>query len=199
MNCENPEEVITGLQFVLIELPKLTPESLIEKKMAVLWLRFLKEINDQHSLVPPKELDKNIYIHQALKLCEEGAFTDEERASYEKSWDIIRTENAVRYTERKEGMEEGMEKGMKKGLAEGMEKGLAEGMEKGIEKGLAEGMEKGMEKGIEKGLAEGMKKGLEHVVINSFKSGLSLEAISSITALTSDEVIAILKAHDINL
>jgi flagellar biosynthesis/type III secretory pathway protein FliH len=171
MNCENPEEVITGLQFVLIELPKLTPESLIEKKMAVLWLRFLKEINDKYSLDPPKELDKNTYIHQALKLCEEGAFTDEERASYEKYWDIIRTENSVRYTERKEGMEEGIKKGKEEGLAEGMEKGLA----------------------------EGMKKGLEHVVINSFKNGLSLEAISSITALTSEEVIAILKEHDITL
>ena len=42
-----------------------------------------------------------------------------------------------------EGLEEGLEKGLKEGLEKGLEKGLKEGLEKGLEKGLEEGLEKG--------------------------------------------------------
>ena len=39
--------VIEGLQLVFIELPKFKPQTITEKKMQVLWLRFLTEINDE--------------------------------------------------------------------------------------------------------------------------------------------------------
>ena len=56
-----------------------------------------------------------------------------------------------------EGMEVGMEVGMKKGVEVGREGGLKEG----IEIGRAEGREDGLKEGIEIGRAEGRKEGLE--------------------------------------
>lgn len=43
---EHTEKVIDGLHLVFVELPKFTPHSMSEKKMQVLWLRYLTEIKD---------------------------------------------------------------------------------------------------------------------------------------------------------
>ncbi|MDR1150113.1 MAG: Rpn family recombination-promoting nuclease/putative transposase [Clostridiales bacterium] len=183
VNIEESKEVIEGFELVMIELPKFTPESLIEKKMAVLWLRFLKEIEDEKYIEPAPELIENEYIRQAIELCEEGRFTDAELYAYEKYWDIIRTENAVRDSDRLEGREEGREIGRKEGRLEGRKEGLAEGMEKGIEKGIEKGMEKGMEKGLREGKIEVAKKMLkrncrtEDVVGDT---GLSIEEVNEL-------------------
>ena len=40
-------EVIEGLRFIFIELPKFTPKNYGDKKMQVLWLRYLTEINSR--------------------------------------------------------------------------------------------------------------------------------------------------------
>ena len=47
VNQKHPEKVIDGLSVILIELPKFKPNTFNEKKMHVLWLRFLTEINDK--------------------------------------------------------------------------------------------------------------------------------------------------------
>jgi predicted transposase/invertase (TIGR01784 family) len=96
INYENSDEVLEGLEFVLIELPKFTPTSLMEKKMAVLWLRFLKEIEGEKYIIPDAELMENEYIRKAIELCEEGAFTDAELRAYDKYWEIISNWNAFR-------------------------------------------------------------------------------------------------------
>ena len=41
-------EVIEGLRFIFIELPKFTPKHYGDKRMQVLWLRYLTEINEQN-------------------------------------------------------------------------------------------------------------------------------------------------------
>ena len=46
------KEVIEGLRFIFIELPKFTPGNYKGKKMQVLWLRYLTEINEQTREVP---------------------------------------------------------------------------------------------------------------------------------------------------
>ena len=46
LNVAHPERTIDGLRFVFVELPKFQPKSITEKKMAVLWLRFLTEIGE---------------------------------------------------------------------------------------------------------------------------------------------------------
>lgn len=43
---EHSEKVINGLHLIFVELPKFNPHTYSEKKMQVLWLRYLTEINE---------------------------------------------------------------------------------------------------------------------------------------------------------
>ena len=45
-------EVIKGLHFTFIELPKFTPHSITDKRMMLLWLCFLTEINSNTKEIP---------------------------------------------------------------------------------------------------------------------------------------------------
>jgi predicted transposase/invertase (TIGR01784 family) len=94
VNRRNTNEVIRGLKFVLVDLPKFKAEKWIDRRMAVLWLRFLKEV-EEHQASVSEDLKENIEIRKALDLCEEGAFTEAERFAYEKYWDLIYTERAL--------------------------------------------------------------------------------------------------------
>jgi predicted transposase/invertase (TIGR01784 family) len=121
VNRENTDEVIKGLEFVLVELKKFKSEKWSERKLAALWLQFLRDVGEGMTELPP-ELAANEQIRQAAGLCEEGAFTPGELEAYDVYWDWVRTEKTIR-----EGSEA-------KGLAEGEAIGLAKGIEKGIEK-----------------------------------------------------------------
>jgi predicted transposase/invertase (TIGR01784 family) len=180
-NCKNSDEIIEGLEFVMIELPKFTPASITEKKMAVLWLRFLNEIEDDKYIEPAPELMKDEYIRQAIELCEEGAFTDEELAVYDRYWDHIRFERSNRNSNLREGERRGMEIGEKRG----------------IEIGRTEGIEIGERRGIEIGERRGIEKEREQTVVKSFKNGISIDMISTITNLSNDEVVSILKKYEL--
>jgi predicted transposase/invertase (TIGR01784 family) len=168
INKENTEEVIEGLEFVLVELTKFKPEKWNERKIAALWLRFLNEVGEEMRMLPP-ELAAKEKIRKAAELCEEGAFTEEELATYEAYWDCVRVEKTL------------MESALREGLAKGLAKGLAEG----LAKGLAEGEEIGLEKGRAESKAE--------VVINSHRKGIPIETITTITDLTIEQVDEILK------
>ena len=100
------EKVIKGLHIVFVELPKFMPRNWGEKKMMVLWLRFLKEINEKTTEVPA-ELLENPLIGKAVSLMEEAAMTEEERYLYEKNLDSISLEKTA------------IEGATKKGIAEG--------------------------------------------------------------------------------
>ena len=82
------ERVIDGLQLVFIELPKFQPQTIAEKKMQVLWLRFLTEINDETREVPA-ELLENADVNEALEIVERAAFSDAEMRAYDKFWDGV--------------------------------------------------------------------------------------------------------------
>ena len=92
----NSDEVIDGLQLVFIELPKFTPQTISEKKMQVLWLRFLTEINAK-TREAPAELLENPEVSQALKIVEEAAYTPAEMRSYNKFWDNVSTQRTLDY------------------------------------------------------------------------------------------------------
>ena len=121
IHVENSDKVIDGLQLIFVELPKFSPHSYSEKKMQVLWLRYLTEINERTREIP-KELLDNPEVKKAVSALEESAFTEAQLLGYEKFWDIISVEKTLyNSAERK-----GMEKGLEKGLAQGLEKGKAE-------------------------------------------------------------------------
>jgi predicted transposase/invertase (TIGR01784 family) len=114
VNRENTDEIIPGLEFVLVELTdKFRPETITDRKLMVLWLRFLKETGEKMRELPP-EMQENEFIRQAAQLCELGAFTPEELYAYEKYWDIIRTENSLREGTRRDALAEGLAQGAKK-------------------------------------------------------------------------------------
>ena len=52
VHYERTDKVIDGLHLIFIELPKFKPHNYSEKKMQVLWLRFLTEISEQTRDVP---------------------------------------------------------------------------------------------------------------------------------------------------
>ena len=168
VNLENPNEIIPGLEFILVELTKLQPQTWSDRKLAVLWLRFLNEVGEDMKNLP-SEMEANKFIRKAAELCEEGAFTPEELAAYDAYWDIVRTEKTLR------------EGAWQEGETIGLEKGEAIGLEKGEAIGRA----------AERTEVQ------ENIVINSYQAGLSIETISNITGLTSEKITEFLKKHDL--
>lgn len=112
---EHSDRVIDGLRLVFVELPKFKPQNFSQKKMHVLWLRYLTEIHDDTTEVSP-DLKENPVISKALTEIRESAFTKVELESYEKFWDAISVE-ITRYNS-----------GLRKGRMEGRAEGRAEGI-----------------------------------------------------------------------
>ena len=163
VHVENSTKVIDGLQLIFVELPKFTPHSYAEKKMQVLWLRYLTEIDEQ-TLEVPAELLENPEVKKAVDALEKSAFTPAQLLGYEKFWDIISVEKTLFYSAEQ------------RGIAAGLEKGLAEG----IEKGLAEGREKG--------LTEGRKEEKQEIVRNMKSLGIAPEVIAKATGLILEDI-----------
>ena len=103
---KDTKKVIKGLHFTFIELPKFTPHTFLEKRMSVLWLRFLTEI-DSDTREVPADLLESPEISKALEEVKVSSFTDAELRTYDKFWDTIRTEKTLL----KDKYEKGMEKG----------------------------------------------------------------------------------------
>ena len=82
------DKVIDGLHLIFVELPKFKPQTISERKMQVLWLRFLTEINDR-TQEAPAELLENAEVGEALEILERAAFTDAEMRAYDKFWDEV--------------------------------------------------------------------------------------------------------------
>ena len=90
------DEVIEGLHLIFVELPKFKPQTFSEKKMKVLWLRFLTEI-DENTREVPSELLENAEVSEALEIVERAAFTDDEMFFYDKFWDRVSTQRTWEY------------------------------------------------------------------------------------------------------
>ena len=88
---EHTEKVIDGLHLVFVELPKFTPHTFTEKKMQVLWLRYLTEI-DENTKEIPAELLANPEIAKAVSEIEESAYTEKELLGYDEFWDMVSVE-----------------------------------------------------------------------------------------------------------
>ena len=113
-------EVIEGLRFIFIELPKFTPKNYGDKRMQVLWLRYLTEINE-HTREVPQELMENPDINKAVTQLEESAFTEAQLLGYDKFWDIISTAKMHISSSRREAHEKGFKEGREEGMKEGRE------------------------------------------------------------------------------
>ena len=107
VHVEHSDRIIEGLHFVFVELPKFTPHTYKEKKMHVLWLRYLTEIDEKTREVPPELLD-NPDIKKAVAQLEESAFTDAQLRGYEKFWDTVSVEKTLINSAERKGRNAGM-------------------------------------------------------------------------------------------
>jgi predicted transposase/invertase (TIGR01784 family) len=101
---------IEGLRFIFIELPKFKPKSIAQRKMAVLWLRFLTEINTKTEEAPA-ELLANPDTAKALKILERSAYTEGQLIAYDRFWDAVYRERVF--------FDDGFNKGKLEGRSEG--------------------------------------------------------------------------------
>lgn len=128
IHMEHSDKVIDGLQLIFVELPKFTPHTYSEKKMQILWLRYLTEIGEQ-TREAPAELLANPEVYKALNELQESAFTDAQLLGYEKFWDIISVEKTLYNSAERKGFIEGKAKGEAQGIAQGIAEGIAEGVQ----------------------------------------------------------------------
>ena len=121
---KDSNKVIEGLHFTFIELPKFTPHSIADKRMMVLWLRFLTEINSNTKDIP-SDLLNDPEIGKAVEELEISGFTDAELRAYDKFWDSVSVERTLLDDRYQKGKEEGMNQRSleiaKKMLANGMD------------------------------------------------------------------------------
>lgn len=132
VNLQRPNEEahqIKDLQLIFVEIQKIKPVTHAEKKLAVLWLRFLAEINDKTTIVPPELLAVR-EIHEAVDLAEESAYTLAELDTYDTYWDRVSTERSFFRETLDKGRIEGETIGLKKGEKIGLKKGELLGKQK---------------------------------------------------------------------
>ena len=198
VNVAHSDRIIEGLRFVFVELPKFKPKNIAEKKMAVLWLRFLTEISEK-TQEPPAELLENSETRKALSIVEKSAMNDAQLYAYEQFWDAVVNEQVLRDSAMKKGWDTGhaagLAAGREEGLAAGREEGLAAGREEGREEGRKEGREEGRKEGLAAGREEGREEGRtqrDYEIAKSMKADkLPAELIMKHTGLSADEIEAL--------
>ena len=159
VHLQNNNEKLEGLEFVFIELEKFKAKNIRDKKLQVLWLRFLTEINEQSDKIASEFLE-HPEIEQAISYVHEASLSKEEKLLYDKNWDRISSEKTILTQTKAEGRAEGR--------AEGKAEGRAEGEQIGLKKG------------------ELLK--AKEIAKNLKQSGLSAGAIAKATGLTEEEI-----------
>ena len=109
------EYTIDDIEMIFVELPKFKPDTMLDKKMAVLWLRFLTEINE-HTKVVDKELLADDNVAKAVSLVEESAYSDAELWAIDRYWDSVSRERTALSEKFLKGEAKGREEGIKEGI-----------------------------------------------------------------------------------
>jgi predicted transposase/invertase (TIGR01784 family) len=159
---------IEGLEFVFVELPKFRPQTMPEKRLQVLWLRYLTEVGEKSAEVSTDLLAQQ-EVREAVEYVKESGFSEGELAAYEKYWDGVSVERTL--------------------LADAIAEGEAKGRAEGEAKGRAEGEAKGRAEGEAKGRAEGELLGKQKVALKMLRKGLGVEEISAIAEIDAEEVL----------
>ncbi len=96
---------IDEIQLIFIELPKFKAKTYRDKKLQVLWLRFMSELDEDTRQVPA-ELLAIPEIKQAIDLAEHAAYSPGELEAYDKYWDAFRVEKDRAIDSYEKGREE---------------------------------------------------------------------------------------------
>ena len=169
-NEEVPKLQIKGLDYILLELPKFVPETwtYTDKKLAVLWLRFLKEIEGYHEKLP-EDFISNEYIRSAVEICKESAFSPKELADYERSKEQAQWDDSIK------GLEDEVEESRK--IIEENKKALEEN------KKALEEKDKALEEQHKKMIVEKLE-----IAKNLLNANIPINIIIESTGLTKEEI-----------
>jgi predicted transposase/invertase (TIGR01784 family) len=107
--------------------------------MAVLWLRFLTEINTKTEEAPA-ELLENPDTAKALKILERSAYTEGQLIAYDRFWDAVYRERVFYDDGFNKGKIEGRDEGLAEGRAEGRAEGIKEANRENARRMKADGM-----------------------------------------------------------
>lgn len=140
VNVKKPTPtIIEHLQLIFIELPKFPlclPE---EKHLRLLWLRFMREINEKTVEVAQELMDVP-EIQEAISLTEEAAYSPAELEAYESYWDAVSREKTLMAGCYNEGLSEGVAKGVAQGVVQGLNQGQIQERIKIIQKMRGKGL-----------------------------------------------------------
>lgn len=125
----------------------------------------LKNMNNWDRM--PDALKDQVFEHLA-RLAAVANLSEENRIAYDKALDRYRVDEIVNEDIRKEGIKEGLEKGMIVGKKEGLKEGLKVGKEEGLK--------------------EGQKKKQLEIALQMKKSGISTDMIANFTSLQIEEI-----------
>ena len=125
VDVANTDRRIEGLRFVFIELPKFKPKTIAEKKMTVLWLRFLTEINSRTEEAPA-ELLENPATAKALTMLEKSAYSEAQLIAYDRFWDAVYRERVFYDDGYKKGEAKGIEEANRKNARKMKSLGMSE-------------------------------------------------------------------------
>ncbi|MCX6278182.1 MAG: Rpn family recombination-promoting nuclease/putative transposase [Bacteroidetes bacterium] len=159
VHLANSNKILEGLEFVFVEIPKFKPSNFNEKKIQVLWLRYLSEIKNATEIISP-ELYEVEEIRQAIELLQESGYSKEELIAYDKYWDSVSIERSL----------------------------LSDSFIEGKQIGKMEGKIEGKIEGKMEGKIEGKNEGKIDVAKAGLKEGYPIEMISKITGLTEKEI-----------
>ena len=121
---------LEGLEFIFVELPKFKAQNLTDKRMQVLWLRYLAEIETDTQTLPA-DLMEVPEIREALQLLQESAYSRDELAVYDQYWDGISSEKTLLEGALQEGKEIGMQEGKEIGMQEAKRLGVVKALQRG--------------------------------------------------------------------
>jgi len=105
MVCNHDTQLkIEGLELIFIELPKFEPKNVTQKRLNVLWLRFLNELNGKVELESiPADFANTPEIKEAFHYLEESSYNENELDYYNRYWDSVNRELTIKYGSFSEG------------------------------------------------------------------------------------------------
>lgn len=183
-DCKTGKKLLTDhLEIIIVEIPKAIRQyKNNEQNKICQWMLFLDNPNRKEEM--KKIMEKNEKIKEAVEELTGMSKDEELRRLAELREKGRRDEYAARQYAIKQGLAEGIERGLK----EGREKGKIEGIKEGMKEGKMEGIKEGRAKGLKEGIEEGSRKREVEIIKNMLKKKMDIETIVEITGLPKEEI-----------
>lgn len=199
-NTADFKDCIPGIELIFIELQKFKSLNFTDKRLQVLWLKFLTLIDEDTTDVP-QELKNEKDICEALECVNQSAFSQKELDYYDKYWDAIRVEKSTLADseEKVEKAEKELQKMEEKVEQERIAKELAQKLATEAQK-LADEAQKLADEAKEreaeakereteaKNKQKELNSKLKNIILRLHSKGFTIEEIATDVEISADEV-----------